>query len=326
MSQLYPLKFETIFKDKIWGGQKIKTVLGKDFGNLPNCGETWEISGVKGNESVVLEGVLKGKSLPQLIEEFKGELVGESVYQQFGNEFPLLIKFIDANDDLSIQVHPDDVLAKKRHNSFGKTEMWYVFQADKGANLITGFNQPLTRESYLKAFNSGKLMDILNKETVSEGDVYFLPAGRVHTIGKGLFIAEIQQTSDITYRIYDFDRVDDKGNKRELHVEEALDAIDYNYYPEYKTKYQDKTNEAVSLVNCQYFETNKLSCTEKITRTYTHDSFTILICFEGSLVLNSEVGDLNIKKGEAILIPASIKTVQLIPSPDFKVLETFVAD
>lgn len=326
MSQLYPLKFETIFKDKIWGGQKIKTVLGKDFGNLPNCGETWEISGVKGNESVVLEGVLKGKSLPQLIEEFKGELVGESVYQQFGNEFPLLIKFIDANDDLSIQVHPDDVLAKKRHNSFGKTEMWYVFQADKGANLITGFNQPLTRESYLKAFNSGKLMDILNKETVSEGDVYFLPAGRVHTIGKGLFIAEIQQTSDITYRIYDFDRVDDKGNKRELHVEEALDAIDYNYYPEYKTKYQDKTNEAVSLVNCQYFETNKLSCTEKITRNYTHDSFTILICFEGSLVLNSEVGDLNIKKGEAILIPASIKTVQLIPSPDFKVLETFVAD
>ena len=169
-------------------------------------------------------------------------------------------------------------------------------------------------------------MDILNKETVSEGDVYFLPAGRVHTIGKGLFIAEIQQTSDITYRIYDFDRVDDKGNKRELHVEEALDAIDYNYYPEYKTKYQDKTNEAVSLVNCQYFETNKLSCTEKITRNYTHDSFTILICFEGSLVLNSEVGDLNIKKGEAILIPASIKTVQLIPSPDFKVLETFVAD
>lgn len=324
MNQLYPLKFKTIFKDKIWGGHKIKTVLGKDVGDLPNCGETWEISGVKGNESVVSEGPLKGKSLPQLIEEFKGELVGESVYQQFGDEFPLLIKFIDANEDLSIQVHPDDALAKKRHNSFGKTEMWYVFQADKGATLITGFNQPVTKESYLNAFESGELMSILNREQATEGDVFFLPAGRVHTIGKGLCIAEIQQTSDITYRIYDFDRVDANGHKRELHVEQAIDAIDYNFYPEYKTSYQDKTNEAIPLVNCPYFETNKLSCTERITRNYSHDSFTILICFEGSLTLNTNAGDLNIKKGEAILIPASIKTVQLIPSPEFKVLETFV--
>ncbi len=322
--QLYPLKFETIFKDKIWGGQKIKTVLGKDFGDLPNCGETWEISGVKDNESIVSEGPLKGKSLPELISEYQAALVGEQVYQHFGNEFPLLIKFIDANADLSIQVHPDDQRAKEKHNSMGKTEMWYVFQADENASLISGFNQPVTKESYLKAFESGNLMSILNCEQAAKGDVFFLPAGRVHTIGKGLCIAEIQQTSDITYRIYDFDRVDANGNTRELHVEQALEAIDYNFYPEYKTAYKDVKNAAVPLVSCAYFETNKLSCTEPIIREYKHDSFIILICFEGHLRLTYESGELNIKKGEAILIPASIKTVQLIPSPEFQVLETYV--
>lgn len=324
MNQLYPLKFETIFKDKIWGGQKIRTVLGKDFGDLPNCGETWEISGVKDNESIVANGPLKGLSLPKLINEFKGELVGEKVYTQFGAEFPLLIKFLDANADLSIQVHPDDDRAKAKHDSMGKTEMWYVFQADKGASLISGFNQPVTKESYLKAVESGTLMSLLNREQATEGDVFFLPAGRVHTIGKGLCITEIQQTSDITYRIYDFDRVDANGNKRELHVEQAAEAIDYNFYPEYKTCYKDKINETTPLVSCSYFETNKLTCTATITRNYTHDSFTILICFEGELTLKYESGEMNIKKGEAILIPASIKTVQLIPSPEFKALETFV--
>src|SRR6201994_4379796 len=283
MSILYPLKFKTIYKDKIWGGQKIKTYLHKDFGDLPNCGETWEISGVKSDVSVVADGDLQDRSLADLLEEYKDQLVGKKVYDHFGNIFPLLIKFIDANDDLSIQVHPNDELAKKRHNSFGKTEMWYVIEADSGSTLISGFNQPLDQQIYLDKLNSGHIMDILNKEDVKAGDVFFLPAGRVHTIGKGLLIAEIQQTSDITYRIYDFDRVDDKGNKRELHTQEALAAIDYHYYGEYKTKYQPEKNETVKLVKWPYFTTNTMDFTQSIEKDYGNlDSFVIHVCLEGA--------------------------------------------
>src|SRR6185503_16792476 len=286
MQSLYPLKFQTIYKDKIWGGQKIRTYLHKDFGDLPNCGETWEISGVKSDVSVVADGPLKGERLDQLLETYQDELVGQKVYEHFGNIFPLLIKFIDANEDLSIQVHPDDELAKKRHNSFGKTEMWYVVEADPGSTLIAGFNKELDQQEYLDKFNSGHLTDILNKEDVKSGDVFFLPAGRVHTIGKGLLIAEIQQTSDITYRIYDFDRVDDKGNKRELHVEEALAAIDYHHYAEYKTNYHPKENETVKLVSCPYFTTNLMDFTESTEKDYSGlDSFVIYVCLEGEFTI-----------------------------------------
>lgn len=322
---LYPLKFKTIFKDKIWGGQKIRTVLGKDFGALPNCGETWEISGVEGNVSVVENGELAGQDLISLISSYKDQLVGKSVYQKFGNEFPLLVKFIDANDDLSIQVHPDDELAKSRHNSFGKTEMWYIIQADEGAKLISGFNRKLTREEYQEYFNSGRLMEILNQEEVSTDDVYFLPAGRVHTIGKGLLLAEIQQTSDVTYRIYDFDRKDDQGNTRELHVEEALDAIDYNHYDEYRTKYNAKSNDVTSLVTCDYFQTNKLQYDGTTSRDYSEvDSFVINVCLEGSYTIKTESGELSVKKGEAVLIPACINKVVYESDQGFSVLESFV--
>lgn len=324
MANLYPIKFKTIFKDKIWGGQKIRTVLDKDFGDLPNCGETWEVSGVKGDESVVSEGVLKGKTLPQIIEEFKGDLVGEKVYEQFGSEFPLLIKFIDANDDLSVQVHPGDVLAKERHNSFGKTEMWYVFQADQGATLIDGFKAPITKEEYRLAFDNGQVMDVLNRVSVQEGDVYFLPAGRVHTIGKGLCIAEIQQTSDITYRIYDFDRKDDQGNSRELHVEESLEAIDYTFVEDVKSHYTSKKNEAVELVSCQYFNTNKLELTASVKRSYKYDSFTIFICVEGAATLETKQGIVAIKKGEVVLVPANLNEVVITPSTSCSLLESFI--
>ncbi|MCR9250370.1 MAG: class I mannose-6-phosphate isomerase [bacterium] len=323
--KLYPLKFNTIYKDKIWGGQKIKNVLGKDFAPLPNCGETWEVSGVEGNISVVSQGPLQQKDLKSLIQEYKGELVGERVYKKFQDDFPLLIKFIDANDDLSIQVHPDDNLAKARHNSFGKTEMWYVMQADEGSSLISGFNKTLTKEEYLEAFNAGKLTSILNREDVSTDDVFFLPAGRVHTIGKGLMIAEIQQTSDITYRIYDFDRKDAEGNTRELHVEEALDAIDYNCYPEYKTKYSDESNQAVQLVKSDYFETNKIVLNSELERDFANlDSFVIYICLEGSGEITFEGGITNISMGDSILVPASIKNYKLSASPSLKLLETYV--
>jgi mannose-6-phosphate isomerase len=325
MSTLYPLKFKTIYKDKIWGGQKIHTYLHKDFGNLPNCGETWEISGVKSDVSVVENGSLAGESLAELLVKFKGELVGEKIYARFGNEFPLLVKFIDANEDLSIQVHPDDKLAKERHNSFGKTEMWYVIEADPGSTLIAGFNKELTQEEYLQKFNSGHLTDILNKEDVKAGDVFFLPAGRVHTIGKGLLIAEIQQTSDITYRIYDFDRVDDKGNKRELHVQEALAAIDYRHYPEYKTKYTPEKDETVHLVSCPYFTTNVLDFDKSTDKDYSKlDSFVIHVCLEGAYELKYNGESYPVKMGECILLPNTVDKVELSTEAGFKILESYI--
>ena len=326
MNNLYPLKFKTIFKDKIWGGEKIKTYLSKDFSPLPNCGETWEISGVKSDVSIIANGPLTGTSLAALLAEEKGNLVGKNVYQRFGDEFPLLVKFIDANDDLSIQVHPDDTLAKKRHDSFGKTEMWYVIQADKGASLIAGFNQKVDKELYQKKFKAGQLMDILNKEQVKEGDVFFLPAGRVHTIGKGLLIAEIQQTSDITYRIYDFDRVDSEGNPRELHTEQALDAIDFTFHDEYKTNYEQVENEVVKLVECPYFTTNVMEFSTHTHRDYTLlDSSVIHVCVEGSYTINYGIEELPVNLGDCILIPASINKIEINTTHGFKILESYIA-
>ena len=319
--KLYPLKFKPILKDKIWGGTKLGTRLHKPIGDSKQCGESWEISGVEGNISIVSEGMFKGSSLVDLIDEFKGELIGDSVYQKFGNKFPLLIKFIDANDDLSIQVHPDDKLAQKRHNSFGKTEMWYVVDADEGASLISGFNKPTNKKEYLEVFESGKLASILNKEEVFKDDVFFLPAGRVHTIGKGLLIAEIQQTSDITYRIYDFDRVDGEGKSRELHVEEALDAIDFSFHKEYKTDY-DKTSEKVELVMSPYFITSRLVLDRNIHRDYTgYDSCIILMCLEGEGDIKYNEGTVSYTLGDSILIPNAISGTEIVPKKASTFLE-----
>ncbi len=323
---LYPLKFKTIYKDKIWGGQKIKTYLKKDFGNLPNCGETWEISGVKSDVSIVDGGALNGESLADLLVQYGADLVGEKVYKHFGNIFPLLVKFIDANEDLSIQVHPDDELAKKRHNSFGKTEMWYIIESDPGSTLIAGFNKETNQQEYVQKLEGGHLMDILNRETANAGDVFFLPAGRVHTIGAGLLLAEIQQTSDITYRIYDFDRVDDKGNKRELHTEEALAAIDYKHYPEYKTSYTPKQDETVELVSCPYFTTNVLDATDSTGKDYSNiDSFVIHVCLAGAYTIKYNGESYPVKMGECILLPKTIDKVELETETGFKILESYIA-
>ncbi len=328
MEGLYPLKFTPIYKDKIWGGNKIKSVLNKDFGSLPNCGESWELSGVEGNVSVASNGYLAGNSLEELIEVYMGDLVGDNIYEIYGTEFPLLIKFIDANDDLSIQVHPDDEMAAERHNSYGKTEMWYVMQADKGAKLQSGFNQPVDQEKYLEKLEKVELTDILNFEEVTAGDVFFIPAGRVHAIGKGILLAEIQQTSDITYRIYDYDRRDDKGNTRELHTDLALDAIDYTLFPEYKSNYEVKANESVELASCQYFTTNVLELTQVVEKDYNKlDSFVIYICMEGELVVETEAGTELVQMGETILIPASVENVHLKPiTASAKLLEVYIGE
>lgn len=322
---LYPLRFEPFFKEKLWGGQKIREILGKDFGDLANCGETWEISGVPGHVSVVADGPLTGRDLRDLIGEFQGALVGEKVYAQHGQDFPLLIKFIDANDDLSIQVHPDDELARARHDSFGKTEMWYIIQADERSTLISGFNQSVDRATYQRYFESGRLMEILNRETAEAGDVFFLPAGRVHTIGKGLLLAEIQQTSDITYRIYDFDRVDAQGHQRELHVEQALDAIDYGFYHDYKGQYQAQPNQPVNLARCEYFSTQHLAIDQPLARDYRDlDSFVVYVCVSGSLTLSFEGGEVLMQMGQAFLLPAALKAVTLTPHGEATVLESYV--
>lgn len=321
MSELYPLKFSTIFKEKIWGGKKINTILGKDFGSLENCGETWELSGVDENISEVSNGLLEGRKITDLIGEFGEALVGKSIVNRFGNEFPLLIKFIDAAEDLSIQVHPDDALAKKRHNGFGKTEMWYILQADEGASLISGFNKETNREDYLDYFHSGRLSEILNKEYAQKDDVFFLPAGRVHTIGKGLMLAEIQQTSDITYRIYDFDRVDKNGNKRELHVEEALDAIDFKHYSEYKTSYDDSPNKTNQIISTPFFTTNKLTVDQSLEIDRSDlDCFKIYIGVGGSATIAGE----ELHFGEVLLVPANMKKYTIEPEGAVELLETYI--
>lgn len=321
---LYPLKFKPLCKDKIWGGQKISTYLGKDFAPLPNCGETWEISGVAPDVSIVENGPLAGQSLPALLKEYKAGLVGKALHERFGNAFPLLVKFIDAADDLSVQAHPNDELAKQRHNCPGKTEMWYVVQADQGATLVSGFNRPIDRATYLEKLEAGRLSDILNVETAQAGDVFFLPAGRVHTIGKGLLIAEIQQASDVTYRLHDFDRVDGNGNRRELHTEQALDALDFKFYPDYKTAYARTLNQAVSVVQCEHFSTNILEFDQPVSRDYAFDSFVIHVCVQGSYKLNYGSDSLDVDMGDCVLIPAAIQHVNLTTDTGFKILESFV--
>lgn len=322
---LYPLTFKPILKSVIWGGSQIcpfKGITPTEKG----VGESWELSHVDDNFSVVAEGELANKSLDELIKEYGKELVGGKVMERFGSRFPLLIKFIDARDNLSIQVHPDDELAKVRHNSFGKTEMWYVIKADKGASLYSGFSQQIDKEEYVKRVGNNTIMDVLKKYDVSEGDVFFLPAGRVHAIGAGCFIAEIQQTSNITYRIYDYNRKDKNGNTRELHTELAKDAIDYTLYPDYRTHYKAHTNATVNLADCKYFTTNLIELDTVMVRDFEElDSFVVYICMEGSATLRDSNGyEIRIHQGQTALIPANNKTVAIIPAPKAKFLEAYI--
>nr|WP_290427118.1 type I phosphomannose isomerase catalytic subunit [Coprobacter tertius] len=324
---MYPLKFDTILKSVIWGGSEICK-----FKNLPKCqdgiGESWEISQVKDNVSVVSDGSLKGESLTDLMSRYGDKLLGKHVVDRFGDKFPLLIKFIDARDNLSIQVHPNDELAKQRHNSFGKTEMWYVISAQEGAGLYSGFSKQIDAEEYVKRVNDNTIMDVLQFHPVKSGDVFFLPAGRVHAIGKGIFIAEIQQTSDITYRIYDYNRKDANGKGRELHTELAKDAIDYNMYSDLKTIYKPETDRAVELVSCKYFTTNLLDIDKKIKRDIADkDSFVIYICMEGETELTDNNGvKISVRRGDTVLVPASLQWVEISPEKSGKLLECYIPE
>ena len=325
MNSLYPLKFKPIFKDKIWGGQKIKIILGLDFSPLPKCGEVWMISGVEGNQSIVENGYLAENELNELVEIYMSDLVGEKVFDKFGNVFPVLIKFIDSNDNLSVQVHPDDQLAKKRHGCFGKTEMWYIIQADKDAKIINGFNHEITKETYLDHLEKKTLKEILNFENAKADDVFFIPAGRVHALGAGILLAEIQQTSDVTYRIYDWNRVDEKGQSRELHTEQALEALDFKFYNDTEKKYSKELNSPVNLAKCPYFSTNLFHLTKTIERDFSQlDSFVIYVCREGSFELIYQEDKMIINKGDCILLPAIFESVTLNPQKEAKILEIYI--
>jgi mannose-6-phosphate isomerase len=319
--KLYPLQFEPILKDRIWGGEKLKTVLNKPI-TSKITGESWELSTVEGDVSIVENGSLKGKSLTDIIEELPNEILGTKVHEQFGKQFPLLFKYLDAREDLSIQVHPNDKLAKERHNSFGKTEMWYVMQADENARIIVGFKEDSSKEEYLENLNNNTLVSILDDVKAKPGDVFFLETGTVHAIGAGLVVAEIQQTSDITYRLYDFDRVDAEGNKRELHVDLALDAINYNKVDTYK-EYQKKTNVSNVVVDCPYFTTNFIPLDGQVEVNKSGETFTVYMCIEGSFEIEYDGNKLAYKKGDTVLVPAALN--EFILNGKASILEIYIS-
>jgi len=318
-------RFEPILKEIIWGGDEICRF--KNMQSLrTGIGESWEISHVKNNVSVVANGELKGKSLEELIETYQERLLGKKVMERFGKNFPLLIKFIDAREALSVQVHPDDLLAKQRHNSFGKTEMWYVVNSAPDAYLYSGFAQSITPEEYVKSLEDDTFINYLQRHEVKSGDVFFLPAGRVHAIGAGCFIAEIQQTSDITYRIYDYNRKDAYGNPRELHTELAKDAIDYKLYSDYKLNYISGQKTIQPLVSCPYFTTNLIEGKKDDSIQTSHpDSFSIYICLEGNVKLTDENNySIEMQQGETALVPAENKSTTLSFGESGKLLETYI--
>ena len=322
---MYPLKFKPILKTIVWGGEKIAPYKEIETGQK-HIGESWELSGVHGNESVVAEGPLAGRTIADLVKEYKGALIGEHVYENTGDEFPLLIKFIDALTDLSIQVHPNDELAAKRHNgSKGKTEMWYVVDAEPGAHLLAGLTKHITPEEYAAKVADGTITDVLARHEVHPGDVFFLPAGRIHAICGGCFIAEIQQTSDITYRIYDYGRLGLDGKPREVHTELAKDAIDYTVYPDYRTHYEPRQNEEQEVVSCKYFTTSIYDLTLPYAKDLSEiDSFLVVMCLTGSGAIEVDGEEVPVHQGETVLIPAAADDICFVPDGSMKVLTSYI--
>jgi len=326
MSELYPLKFEPILKDKVWGGNSLATLYNKNGGNLPNIGESWEVSGVQGNLSVVCNGYLAGNNIEELIEVYMGDITGDSIYEKFGNEFPLLVKFIEAREDLSVQVHPGDAMAKERHNAYGKTEMWHILESDSNARIYTGFKKGVTKEIYSESVEKGTLTELLNIEKAEKGDTFFTPAGRIHAIGAGTVLVEIQQTSDITYRISDWNRKDTGPVKRDLHLDLALEAIDFSETIKGgKIRKEILPNKPENLVNCEFFNTSLLIFNKSISREYYfNDSFVIFICIEGGFHIHWDGSSEKVRQGETVLLPAMIRDVVLEPDGESRLLEVYI--
>jgi len=325
MAELYPLKFETVLKEKVWGGNALEKRYNKKTEGSEKIGESWELSAVADNQSVISNGFLAGNNIEEIIEVYMGDITGDTIFEKFGNEFPLLIKFIEAREDLSIQVHPGNELAKKRHSAYGKTEMWYILESEKGSKIYTGFREGITKEKYEATLTGGTLADLLNVENPEAGDTFFTPAGRVHAIGAGTVLVEIQQTSDITYRIFDWNRKNTGKEKRELHTELALEAIDFKATGKIKLRRDPELNIAVNLVNCEFFNTNLLHFNIPISRDYyIIDSFVVYICIDGEFNIRWDGESEHVTKGETVLLPAMIKEVILMPVGEAHLLEIYI--
>jgi len=326
MSELYPLKFEPLLKQKIWGGNRLVTDYHKKGDPSLKYGESWELSAISDNLSVVSNGFLAGNNIEELIEVYMGDLTGDAVFEKYGNEFPLLIKLIEAREDLSIQVHPGDAIARERHKAYGKTEMWYILESEKNSRVYTGFRINITKEKYLDALSTGELAGLLNVENPSSGDSFFTPAGRIHAIGAGILFAEIQQTSDITYRIYDWNRKGDDGKPRELHTDLALDVIDFKASGESKIIKESALNRTVNLVSCEYFTTNVIDFNKPVIKDYNlFDSFVIYMCTEGEFMIRWDSKSEPVTRGETVLLPAMIKDIILEPLMESRILEVFIS-
>jgi mannose-6-phosphate isomerase len=325
MSELYPFKFETVLKEKVWGGNALVTKYNKKATGSTHIGESWELSAIADNQSVISNGFLAGNNIEELIEVYMGDITGDSIFEKFGNEFPLLIKFIEAQEVLSIQVHPNNDLARKRHSAYGKTEMWYILECKEGSKIYTGFKDGVTREIYEEALGNGKIEELLNVEIVDSGDTFFTPAGRVHAIGAGIVLVEIQQTSDITYRIFDWNRKSSGKEKRELHADLARDAIDFSQTGKNKIRLDPVLNKTENLVNCEFFNTNIILFNNTIDKDYlTIDSFVVYICLEGEFSLCWDGNSEKVTKGETVLLPAMIKEVSLKPMRETRLLEVYI--
>ncbi|HOO66821.1 MAG TPA: mannose-6-phosphate isomerase [Bacteroidales bacterium] len=325
MQSLYPIRFRPALKETLWGGSTLSRRFGKKAKAGARIGESWEITGMPGASSVVANGFLKGNTLEEIAEVYMDELLGESVYEKYGSEFPLLIKLIDAADRLSIQVHPDDRLAAERHHAWGKTEMWYIIDAKPGAVIYTGFRKKTTKEEYLDYLAGKRLEELINVTAVKAGDVFFIPAGMVHAIGGGVLLAEIQQTSDVTYRIYDWDRVDASGRPREMHTALALDAINFNLDSNNLIRTEPEINKTVFLAESPWFHTSLIMFNRPVIKDYSlTESFVIYIC-TGSIAVIEWMGHREeIREGETLLIPASAESVAIIPRETATLLEVYV--
>ncbi|MDR0660578.1 MAG: class I mannose-6-phosphate isomerase [Prevotellaceae bacterium] len=321
---LYPIKFKPILKERVWGSAMLP-----DFKSLRKSekvfGESWEISSVRGTLSVVSNGFLKDNIIDELIEVYMGDLVGEKVYEKFGLEFPLLFKFIGSSEELSLQVHPNDELALERHKAYGKTEMWYIIAAENDSKIYVGLKDGVDKQRLLSAIGERNLPAMLNVEIPQAGDVFYLPAGRMHAIGRNILLAEIQQTSDVTYRVYDWGREFDPKTAREMHVELAIDAIDYSIPKSYKALYEEKKNEEALLVESPYFKVNLIDFDKRLELDYYElDSFVVYMCVSGGCAIAYEEGKEQLKQGETILIPASLRELRLIPDGGCKLLEIYI--
>lgn len=324
---LYPFLFEPNLHKVVWGGHRLCPYKGLSPSDAP-IGESWEVSAIPSSPSIIANGEWKGRDLISVINEHPDAILGKAVNEQYHGKLPLLVKFIDARQDLSIQVHPNDEMAQREHGKMGKSEMWYIIRADEGAHLYAGFKQSITPYEYQKRVEDGSITEVLADHPVKPGDVFYLPAGRVHAICGGIMLAEVQQSSDVTYRIYDYNRPGMDGKPRELHTQLAAQALDYHVEANYRTEYADTSNKAVQIIDTPYFDVRVMEISKPFHRNLMkYDSFIITMCIEGDCILHvrSTNDEIPLRHGTCALIPAAIADYDVLPQQaSTRILDAFI--